>query len=365
MEIVFTKDNLQRPLLAVQGIVEKKGIYPLLSHFLISADPTGVFLEATDLEIGLKLQVNAQVKEEGQICLPARKLYEIVREMPEGAIVLRTEEGHWARLSGSRISLRIPGLDPRDFPSFSQPLNVVLELSADLLKGMVRKVAFCASSQESSMNLHGIYMEIKDGKLRLVATDGHRLALCQKEVDGEEDQSAILPRKGMAELRKVFQEEEKIQVAMGENLVHFIGGRATLSVRVLEGKFPEYRYVVPRGLENRVLVDRRELLSALRRADVFASERAEGVKISLLPEGQMELRAGRGDTGEFTEVLPVAYEGARLDVVFNPKYLIEALTVMEGERIAFELRDSESAALLKEEGKEDYLYVIMPMRMVE
>lgn len=364
MEISFQKDTLQKSLMRVQGIVEKRGIYPLLSHVLIAADPEGTFIEATDLEISLKQRVEGEVREGGRLCLPARKFYDVIREMPSGEILLRGEDNFWASIAGERITVRVPGLDPRDFPTFAPVEEEILTVSSDTLKKMIRKVSFCAATQESSMNLHGILMEVKGGQLNLVATDGHRLALCQEEVEGASQQSAILPRKGLLEFRKVFQDDEPIRVTMGEKVVQFSGSRSTLSVRVLEGKFPEYRYVVPKGLENRAIVDREAFLSALRRADIFARERGEGVRIAL-GDGTMELRAGGGDSGEFAEVLPVTYEGSPLKAMFNPRYLVEALNVMAEEKVVFELRDPESAALLREEGRGDYLYVIMPMRMVE
>ena len=366
MRVTLLKEELQKSLSRLQGVVEKRTIYPILSHVLISAGEDGIFIEATDLQISLKERVKGEIQQEGKVCLPARKFYEIVREMPHGELALSQEENFWVSLSSGRISLRMPGLDPADFPAFSSPGMDFFSINSGLLRKMIRKVAFCASSQESSMNLHGVLFEAEGDRLRLVATDGHRLALCERPVEVVWNEgSVVLPRKGMIEIRKVFHQEEVLKVYQAENLVQFTGGNSVLSVRILEGKFPEYRYVLPKGLENRTLLDRSLLLAALRRADVFASERGEGVRMDLSPEGVLELKAGGGDAGEFSEAVSVDYQGQPMSIMFNARYLIEALNVMDGERISLELRDSESAGLLKEEGSDEYLYLIMPMRMLE
>jgi DNA polymerase-3 subunit beta len=364
MKIKIEKENFQKTLSKFQGIVEKRTIYPILSHVLIQARDE-IFLEATDLEIGLREKVPGKIEEEGEACVEARKLYEIVREMPKEELYFETEDNFWVRISSGNISFRLAGLDPKDFPRFSEVKEEAFVIDGSVLTKMIKRVSFCASSQQSSMNLHGVLFEVEKGFLRLVATDGHRLALYQSEVEGAiKSAQWVLPKKGVMEIRKVFDKESRLSVKSKENLLHFEGEKGLLSVRLLEGGFPEYKYVLPSGLENKAIIDRATFLRALRRASVFSGEKGEGVKMSFSPDGKFELQV-EGPSGEYREDLTIQYEGFPLRIMFNAHYLIEALNVMEEDRIRFELRDQESAALLREEKNDAYLYVVMPMRMLE
>jgi len=364
MKIKIGKENLQKTLAKLQGIVEKRTIYPILSHVLIQAKDE-IFLEATDLEISLREKVSGKVEEEGEICVEARKVYEIVKEMPKEDLYFETEDNFWVRISSGNISFRLAGLDPKDFPRFSEVKEEAFTVNGSLLRKMIKRVSFCTSSQQSSMNLHGVLFEVEKGFLRLVATDGHRLALYQSEIEGVlKPAQWVLPKKGVMEIRRVFSEEGKVNIKSKENLLHFEGEKSLLSVRLLEGGFPEYKYVLPSGLENKAIIDREVFLRALRRASIFSGEKGEGVKMSFSPDGRFELQV-EGPSGEYKEGLNIQYEGFPLQIMFNAPYLIEALNVMEEERVRFELRDSESAALLREEKNDAYLYVVMPMRMLE
>lgn len=364
MKVNINKEQLQKALGKLQGVVEKRTFYPILSHFLLNAEGEVLSLEATDLQVSLKEQLEALVIERGSICLPARKLYEILRALPIGTLELSQTPNFWTSISIGNVCMSLPGLDPRDFPRFTSDGEPFFLVDSSLLKKMMKKVAFCSSNQESSMNLHGILFETEGDKLRMVATDGHRLALCEQEVEVLKEASVVLPKKGLQEIRRVFQEEERLSVKIQQSAVEFQGRSSCLSIRALEGRFPEYRYVLPKGFENHLVIQREIFLQVLKRGEVFAAEGVQGVKFSF-EEGRMHVKAGGPETGEFSESLEVRYEGRPLSVTFNPRYLIEALNAMEGELVRFELRDAESAGLLKEEGSENYLYVVMPMKSIE
>lgn len=364
MKVNVSKDQLQRALSKLQGFVEKKTFYPILSHFLLNAQGNLLSLEATDLQVSLKEELEAMVIEGGSICLPARKLYEVLRALPIGTLELTETSNFWTSISIGSVSMSLPGLDPRDFPRFTSDGEPFFKAGSSLLKKMMKKVAFCSSNQESSMNLHGVLFETEGNRLRMVATDGHRLALCEQDVEVLKEASVVIPKKGLQELRRVFQEEERLLVKIQQSAIEFQGRSSCLSIRVLEGKFPEYRYVLPKGFENHLVIQRELFLQVLKRGEVFSTEGVQGIRISF-EEGKMHVRAGGPETGEFSESLEVHYKGRPLSVTFNPRYLIEALNVMEGELVRFELRDPESAGLLKEEGSENYLYVVMPMKTIE
>lgn len=364
MKVNVSKEQLQKALSKLQGVVEKRTFYPILSHFLLNAQGNILSLEATDLQVSLREELEATVIQGGSICLPARRLYEVLRALPIGTLELVQAPNFWTSISIGSVSMSLPGLDPRDFPRLTSDGEPFFNADSGLLKKMMKKVAFCSSNQESSMNLHGVLFETEGDKLRMVATDGHRLALCEQKVEVIKETSVVVPKKGLQELRRVFQEEERLSVRLQESAIQFQGRSSCLSIRVLEGKFPEYRYVLPKGFENHLVIQREVFLQVLRRGEVFSAEGVQGVRISF-EDGKMSVKAGGPETGEFNERLEVRYEGVPLSVTFNPRYLIEALNAMEGELVRFELRDPESAGLLKEEGSENYLYVVMPMKTIE
>lgn len=367
MEIVVEKLEFQRAVSKVQGVAEKKSTYPILSHLLIHAGQDRAFIKATDLQVEIQEYFEAQVSETGRICIPAKKLYDIIREFPIQDVYIKQRENFWTEITCDRISISLPGLDPKDFPTFPEGGKECFLSNANLLKDMSEKVIFATSPQESSLNLHGILFEVffkgDDPFLRMVATDGHRLAIVEEKIArAREEEQFIVPRRGLSELRRLFNGEETIEVKTAENSLKFMSPNGILSVRLLEGQFPDYKHVLPRELEKKALVNRKELLSALRRAEILASERGEGVKF-YLSKNTMELNAGGGDIGNFSEKLDIRYDGDDIKIVFNGKYLIDALNVIDTELIRFELRDPESAGLIKPEADESYIYLVMPMKI--
>lgn len=367
MKVILDRDELQKVLARMQGVIEKRSTYPILSHVLFATNGDEISVEATDLQIGIRETMKAKISEGGRMCLPARKLYDIVRELPPQEVQLSSSDNFWANLKCGSVSLELPGLDPSDFPVLPEGGKVVVSFPAAQLRDMLEKVIFATSSQESPLNLHGVLFEFvdKDGLscLRMIATDGHRLALIDSEVKGTGfNEQLILPKRGLSEVKKVLTEDAVVEIYVGENVVKFMDGKRSISIRLLEGQFPDYKHVLPKDLEKVVIVDRKQFLASLKRADILASEKGEGVKFKI-ESGKMELKAGGGDVGQIVEEVPVQYNAEPISIIFNSKYLIDALIVMESDQVIFELRDQESAGLLRPEGDDDYLYLVMPMKM--
>lgn len=367
MKVILDRDEFQRVLARMQGVVEKRSTYPILSHILLTTKENEISIEATDLQLGIRETMKAQIGEGGRMCLPARKLYDIVRELPPEQVQIESGDNFWARLRCGSVSLELPGVDPSDFPALPEGGKAAISLPNTQLKDMLEKVIFATSSQESPLNLHGVLFEFLDKGglryLRMVATDGHRLALIDSEVKGTgSNEQLILPKRGLGEVRRVLTEDGEVEIYLGENVVKFVDGKRLVSIRLLEGQFPDYKHVLPKDLENRVIVDRREFLASLKRADILASEKGEGVKFKIESD-KMELKAGGADVGQIVEEVAVQYRGDAISIIFNSRYLIDALTVMESDQVIFELRDEESAGLLRPEGDKDYLYLVMPMKM--
>ncbi len=368
MKIVVKKELFQQALSNIQGIVEKKSTFPVLSHVLLKAEEM-LSLQATDLEIAFTKKLkDAEIIEEGSLCIPAKKLYDLVRELPaQKEIRIEGKENFWSNIRLEGISLELPGIDPKDFPKIDdEERGESFNFSLPEIKSMIEKTIFAASVQESRFNLNGVYMEAveKDGEryLRFVATDGHRLSLIDRKMEeGGLSGGVIIPRRGLTELRRIAS-EGSVRIRLKANKIEFSGEDFSLIIRLLEGEFPDYKHVIPSINDKILTAPRRDLVSALRRAHVIASEKGEGVHFSI-KEKEMVMRAGGADTGQMTENLPVQYEGEPLEINFNARYLLEALNVMEGDEVRIELRDEESAALMRPLADQDHLYVIMPMRM--
>ena len=365
LKLSIDKDILQKVFSQLQGIVEKKSTYPVLSHVLLTSKANEIFIEATDLEISIKERIKGEVQEEGTMCLPAKRLFDLIREFPPQTVHLEEKENFWVEVTSGRIKSGIPGIDPKDFPTTSQEGKEEFSFSSSYLQEMIEKTAFAASTQESRFNLNGIFMESIRREdtpyLRFVATDGHRLSLMEREGEVSLRKGIIIPKRGLTELRKLLGKGD-ITVSVGENHVIFKGEDYLLFVRLLEGEFPDYKHVIPTENEKHILIDRASFIGTLRRAHILAAERGEGVKLSI-SSGRMEVQAGGADVGYFSEEIMVSYDGEAMDIAFNPRYLLEALNVMKGEEVRLELKDEESAGVLREEGDDSFIYVIMPMRV--
>lgn len=367
MNVVISRDELQKRLADIQSVVDKKTTMPILGHFLLSAGESPS-VSATDLETAIKEPVTLEeVREGGNLCIPARKLYEIVREV-EGDIVMESEGTEWLRLKAGRSSFRLACMNPEDFPKWPALSDkVVMEIEASRLLGMIEKTLYSAGESDSRYTLNSLLFHIKpeEKTLTVVGTDGHRLSAVKDTigVDAGEEMKVIVPRKSASELRKFLsQEEGGIRMDIAANHVAFHVGEVQFLVRLIEGTYPNYEQVIPKGNDKILGISREEFIKSLRRVSVISRDQSNAVKIDVSP-GRLTITASNPDIGEAMDEIGIEYDGVEITLGFNARYLLDALNALSAERVIFELQEPLSTTLMREEGDENYQCVIMPMRM--
>jgi DNA polymerase-3 subunit beta len=373
MHFTIDKDVFLKGLGRIQGVVERKTTLPILSNVLIEATDGMISLTATDLEVGMRGNYAATVKTSGKITVAAKKLHEIVRELPEGDIAFRARENSWIEIRSGKAIFNLVGLPADEFPFFPEPgRERLVEIQAQELKEMIEKTIFSVSTDESKYNLNGIYFQSltdEEGRevLRLVATDGHRLALIQRPLAAASSEELrkglIFPRKGIVELKKMAEE------GTGAVYLGFIDNNAvarkdqmTVVMRLVDGDFPDYNRVIPKEGGVVAAVNKDALLHALRRIAIFSSERSKGVKL-LVKSGTLEISSSNPELGDAREELEVDYQGEEIAIGFNARYLIDILAVQNEPKVHLVLRDSMSPGLVRPDLDPDFFAVVMPMRL--
>lgn len=376
MELVVRKTDLLRELQLFQGIVERKNTIPILANVLIEADGNKVRLLATDLEVALRSTCEAAVTKSGSLTLPAKKLYEIIKALPDTDIRIE-EDKNGVKVAADRFDSRMQTLPREDFPSLPDGTGVYsASLPRDVLKHMVSKTQFAITGEDTRYFLNGALFILKVDEMSLVSTDGHRLALITVPRDKtkskpgasdtpDEEVRVILPRKTLMELGRLLSEGEgEIQYERGENHLFFeVGGRLLIS-RMIDGQFPAFERVIPKGNDKRIDFDRDRLTSAVRRVALLSNERSRAVKFQI-DKGKVEIASSSPEFGEAKEVLMVEYSGTPVTICFNAQYVLDFLGVVETDSVALEFKDEMSQAVMKPIGADgyDYTYVIMPMRV--
>jgi DNA polymerase-3 subunit beta len=367
MELVVRKNELLRELQLFQGIVERKNTIPILANVLIEAKGDEVRMLATDLEVALRSRCHASVAKSGALTLPAKKLYEIVRALPETDVRIE-EDKNGVKVAADRFDSRMQTLPREDFPTlpeFSGKARAALPRAA--LKDMVTRTQFAITGEDTRYFLNGAKFVIKPQSITLVATDGHRLALVevQHEVGITQEIGVILPKKTLLELGKLLLDGDgDLLFESGENHLFFeVGGRVLIS-RMIDGQFPAYERVIPKGNDKIIEFDRERLTSAVRRVALLSNERSRAVRFEL-DKGKVEVTSSSSEFGEAREQLAVDYSGPPLAISFNAQYVLDFLNVVETDVISLSLKDEVSQAVMKPVGAEgyDYTYVIMPMRI--
>jgi DNA polymerase-3 subunit beta len=371
MELVVRKDNLLRELQLFQGIVERKNTIPILANVLFEAEGGKVRMAATDLEVGLRSQCDADVSKGGSLTLPAKKLYEIIKALPDSAEVHIQEDRNGVKVAAERFDSRMQTMAREDFPTLPESKGGSDALKRDQLREMITRTQFAITGEDTRYYLNGALFIIRADSMSLVATDGHRLALVtmpREKAGGkkaDEEIRVILPRKTMSELAKLLSEGEgDVSFERGENHLFFeVGGRLLIS-RMIDGQFPAFERVVPKGNDKRVEFDRDRLTNAVRRVALLSNERSRAVRFQI-ETGKVEITSSSPEFGEAREVIVVDYPGAPMQICFNAQYVLDFLGVVETEAVALEFKDEMSQAVMKPVGAEgyDYTYVIMPMRI--
>jgi DNA polymerase III subunit beta len=366
MELTTSQDILVRGLQKIQGIVERRNTLPILSHFLLVAQTDGVVIHATDLELGYKGSLEATVNKPGTITLPARKTYDILRELPAGVEVNLALANHgWVRITAGSASFRVPCLPAEEYPSLPRIDDVdFFSLDSEALEEMIRKTIFATSHDETRYTLSGVLM-VSDGEsMTMVATDGHRLAHARNAMSLGKTLRFIVPRKALEEVGRFAADSDERDVAMAalENHLVFRKGQSTLITRLIEGQFPDYEGVIPKEFSRRATVAHEHLLRALRRVSLLSNEKTKPVKIEF-ESSSMTLRSNTPEMGEAMEQIPATYNGEAMVMGFNARYMLEALAVMTDEQVHLELNDPLSPGVLRPADHNQFFYVIMPMRV--
>ena len=369
MELVARKADLVRELQFFQQIVERKNTIPILANVLLEGTGNEVTLLATDLEVALRSRCEAAVSKPGSVTLPAKKFYEVVRALPEGDVNIESDKGgNSVKVSGGQFSSKMPTLPREDFPSLPEAGGgVKATIDGKSLAQMVSKTQFAITGEDTRFYLNGAQFVLRPDDMTFVATDGHRLALVNVKHNGQkgDDIKAILPRKTLAELGRLLAEgHNDVNYERGENHLFFEIGPRLLISRMIDGQFPAYERVVPKGNDKHVEFERDRLTQAVRRVSILSNERSRAVKM-MLDKGKVEVTSSSPEFGEAREPIPVDYNGPAMTICFNAQYVLDFLGVVESEVVALELKDEVSQAVMKPVGAEgyDYTYVIMPMRV--
>jgi DNA polymerase III subunit beta len=368
MEIKAKRGDLLATLYWTQSIVERRNTMPILANVLIESLKNDIRITATDLEVGVRGRLDGEVAKEGTITVNAKKLYEIIREVPDEQVQLKRLENEWVEIRSGKSVFKIVGMEAREFPQFpkfdSKGLSTI---SASTIREMIERTIFSVSTDETRYSLNGVFIEENEkGKVRMVATDGHRLAFDERNLSSLGlSKGVILPRKGLAELKKLLESGEDGVVSMGfkENMGLAIKDKVELFMRLIEGDFPDYTKVIPKGNPNIAKIEHNEFLQAIRRVSILSSERYKGIKLEF-KEDRVSISANNPDLGEAVEEIEADYKGKPVAIGFNARYLIDALAVLGGDGdIEIELKDELSPSIIRKGGDEGYIYVLMPMRL--
>lgn len=370
MEFAVSKSDLVRELGLTQGVVERKTTIPILSNILLETDGDKIWLTATDLELGIRCACPARVKKEGAGTIPARRLLDYVRLLPDADVQVKLAENQWASLVCGRSRTRIAGMSRESFPELPQMPEVLAEIPLGALSQMISSTIFAISAEESRFTLNGALLILNGDGLVMVSTDGHRLALVQKKMDLSglgASYRALLPKKAMSEIQKLASDDasKTIQFSGNDNHLFFRIDKRLLLSRKLTGNFPDYERVLPKEHPHALVIQKDELKSAIERVAQFADERSKTIRIKVL-KGELKVHSSISETGESEESIPVEYDGTETEIGFNAQYLLDFLRAVDGTEIEFHFKDAGSAGELRPRGSSPdtvYRYVVMPMRI--
>jgi DNA polymerase III subunit beta len=365
MKFSLPKEAFLEELQLLQGIVEKRNTMPILANVLMNVSASEIELTGTDLEVGLRTHVEAAIDEPGGITVNGKKIFEIVKSLPEGQTVRVERSDDVIEIKSGDSEFKVLCLPREDYPQVPEPkFEKGIRLPLKELKEMIDRVYY-AITQEQRYYLNGALLSLKNRQVELVSTDGHRLSYTRKGQDDlkvDKDISVIVAKKTMSEIRKF--EDEAVEFDLDENNLFFRVGRRTLISRVIESKFPNYQAVIPKDNPGRLTLSREELANAIRRVSLLSAERSKGIKFTI-EKNRLRLFSSNPEIGEARDKLAVEYKGQDLEIGFNAQYLLDFLTAISSERVVFEIKDENSAVLLKPETDEGLtnIYVLMPMKI--
>ena len=373
MEITVSRQDLVRELTATQSVVERKTTIPILSNFLVEADGDRLNITATDLDQAIRTSSAAKVKKPGSCTIPARKLYDYIRLLPEGDISIKLLENHWVQIRSGRSNTKIVGMARANYPQVPEfPAVPITSISAATLRTLIARTIFAISNEESRYTLNGALLVIKAESLAMVATDGHRLSYVEKSEEAQEgisgEKRVLIPRKALQELQQLLSapDIEKIDFADDEHTLFFRVGHRTLSSRKLSGQFPNFEAVMPRDNTKFAVVRSSDLSAAIQRVAQFADERSGAIRLRL-ESNELKVSANSAESGESEDTIDTPYSGDAIMVGFNSTYILDFLKAIDNQgEVRLEFKDSQSAGQMRPEDPDaeyKYRYVLMPMRI--
>jgi DNA polymerase-3 subunit beta len=371
MEFSTKKSEVLKELNLTQGVVERKTTIPILSNLLLEVNDSGLRISATDLELGVRCGCPAKVKKEGSGTVPAKRLLEIVRSLPEADIKFKILENHWVQVTCERSSFKLVGMAKDSFPVLPAAPKPLAAIPASVFTNLIHRTIFAISSEESRYTLNGALLLLKPESVSMVATDGHRLAMVEKQtpVTGLSSELRVLiPKKAMGELQRFLAEADEatpVQFSKDESHLFFSVGERLLISRMLTGQFPNYEAVLPRENKKLVELDKDVITAAVRRVALLADERSRAIRLQV-DKDKLEVFSSSGEYGEAHDVLDALYADEPLQIGFDYQYLLDFLNVIgEGGKVKLELKDEQSAGQFRPGDEENYRYryVVMPMRI--
>ena len=365
MKLTASREALLKPLQAVIGVVERRQTMPILANVLLVARDGSVSVTATDLEVELVADPNVQVDAAGEVTVPGRKLLDICRALPDDAEVSISQSGEKLMLKSGRSKFSLTTLPAAEFPTV-EDINAGQSVSVAqaALMRLIEKTHFSMAQQDVRYYLNGLLLETGAASLRTVATDGHRLALCEVTLDGGElpEQQVIVPRKGVLELQRLMTGEGELTIELGTNHVRIQLEGIRFTSKLIDGRFPEYERVIPQDTSNTMSADRGLFKAALQRTAILSNEKYRGIRL-IIRSGGLLLQAHNPEQEEAEEEIEIGYDGEEIEIGFNVNYLLDAIGAIESDEVSLSLVDSNSSCLLREPGKDDCKYVVMPMRL--
>lgn len=367
MKFTINREALLKPLQLVAGVVERRQTLPVLSNVLMIVDDNQLSLTGTDLEVELVGRVSLEnVSEAGEITVPARKLMDICKSLPENTMIEIRQDEQRVKLKAGRSRFTLSTLPANEFPSIEEETgSMSFSIGQSRLRRLIDRTGFAMAQQDVRYYLNGMLLEVSQNCLRAVATDGHRLAMCVVDADisQSERHQVIVPRKGIMEMARLLTEgDEAVHITLGANHIRAKTGDFIFTSKLVDGKFPDYERVLPRGGDKVIIGDRQELRQAFQRASILSNEKYRGIRL-ILSDGMLKVMANNPEQEEAEEELSLSYNGDHMEIGFNVSYLLDVLSVLSGESIKLTLSDPNNSALLEESESGDSTYVVMPMRL--
>lgn len=366
MQLSITREDLLKPLQQIIGAVERRQTMPALSNLLLRGSDQNLSITATDLEVELVASLDMEIEDQGATTIPARKLLDICRSLPDQAKIAVNSSNEKIKVSSGRSRFTLATLPAEDFPTIDDlelDQNVVIKEGE--FKALIEKTAFAMAQQDVRYYLNGLLLELDAGQIRTVATDGHRLALSQLDhkSDIEGSRQIILPRKGVQELlRLLSNEDNEITASIGKNHLRVNLANLQFTSKLIDGRFPEYQRVLPEECDNRAQIDKVSLKQALARASILSNEKYKGIRL-ILDNNIMIIQAHNPEHEEAEDEIEIEYTGERLEVGFNVVYLLDVLNALESDKVEIIIQDANSSALIVSPESQASRYVVMPMRL--